>query len=98
MSRIVLNHTRDLSAPGFYLLADNRTVRACVAEADSGRHTVEFGVYWKHRRSDAFFIHPIDSELCTWVMESAVVHRDLARIELQFSNVPAGVASHLKEL
>jgi hypothetical protein len=93
VSRHVLNFAAELTlANTFFLLTDGRTIRASIKEAESVRHTVEFPVRFRKPYAGGLHIRPLDSELATWFVESAVIHRDLARLELQLANVPAHVS------
>jgi hypothetical protein len=99
VSRLVLSYATELTqANTFFLLADGRTIRAAIKEAESVRYTVEFPVRFRKPYAGGLHIRPIDSELVTWFVESAIVHRDLARLELQLSQVPAHVSWAFLEL
>lgn len=101
MSRVTLNYSAELTSKNtFFLLADRFTIRASLAEANSGRHVVELPLRRQKpaRSPKALHVRPLDSELATWLVESSVVHADLARMELLLTNVPADVSWALLEL
>lgn len=101
--RVVVKFSVDLECAGgncFFLLEDGYTIRVVLSEAASERHTVELPLYFRKARKDprALFVRPFDTELATWLVESSVVHKDLARVELQLSHCPAHIGAALREL
>jgi hypothetical protein len=99
--RIVVRYSVDLLCEGgncFYLMGDGFTIRVVIREASSERVTVELPLRFRKPNPGALHIRPISSDLDSWLVESAVIHKDLARMELQLANVPVHVAKSLIEL
>lgn len=91
--RVSLRYSVDLTESGtFFLLADGYSIRANLGEAESKRHVVELAVRFRKARPGALHIRPLDGDLLTWLVESAVLHKDLARMELLLTQVPANVS------
>jgi hypothetical protein len=91
VSRVVLRYADEFPCPPgtFQLLKDGVTLRCCIREAESPRHVVEFQVRFRKPNPGALHLRPLDSETTAWLVESSVLHRDLARMELQLTEVPA---------
>lgn len=98
MSRITLRYSDVLIERNtFYLLASGDTIRANIAEAESSAHTVELALRFR-KRTVGLKVRPLDGDLADWLVESSVVHKDLARAELHLTKVPSHCAWALLEL
>ena len=96
---VVLKYDPTFSKPcTCFLLEDGFTLRCRISEAGSAEVVVDLALRRRKPRAGAIHIRPIDSELATWSIESAVVHQDLARMHLQINDVPAWVSRALLEL
>lgn len=95
---IVLRYDPTFSKPLTCFLLDARTLRCRLTEASSAEYVVDLAIRWRKPCVGAIHIRPLDSECCTWVLESAVIHPDLARCQIQINDVPAKAVSLLKDL
>lgn len=97
MSRLALRYSVDLTEPGTcFLLADGSTVRAQIHLPSGKRAVVELPLCYRHSRGEALQVRPLDA--WTWLVEPAVVHKDLARVELVLTDIPPSVSGRLKEI
>jgi hypothetical protein len=75
-----------------FLLEDGFTLRCRIMEASSAEIVCDVKVRRRRPRPGHLFIRPATSDLDMFLIESAVVHPDLARCELQITEVPAWAA------
>lgn len=104
LSRHTLTYRyKELTAPNtWWVLPEGKgdIVRAVIQVTDAAQpRTVEFQVYFrnKHPPKDALFMRPFDGETRIWLVESAQLHADLPRIELQLEQAPPMVGKHFRE-
>lgn len=89
MADVILRYSVDLTSPEtFCLLEDGHTVRACIGEGNAERVVVELPIWFRVKREGSFHVRPLTGDLCTWLIESAVVHKNMARVTIQLSHVP----------
>jgi hypothetical protein len=102
VSRVYLQYSRTLTDAGtFFLLSDGHTVRCNLGEAESRRYVVELPLRRSQTRMQdprGLHVRPLTSELEMWLVESSVVHEELARMELVLTSVPPEVATKLLAL
>ena len=82
----------------WFILISGNTIRARISEAASKEVVCDIELRWRRPRAGALFIRPMNSELDTWMIESGVVHADLARVQIQLTGVPAYVVEAFKAL
>lgn len=82
----------------WFLLGDGRTIRCRITEGSRAEVVCDIRVRFRKANQAAVPMRPMSADLDVWVLESAIVHKDLARMSIQLVAVPPHVAAAFREL
>ncbi len=95
--RISVRYDRAFATPNTWILnalADG--IRARVVCASSDEYVIDVAVWSRIRREGAIHARQLDGS--TWLLEGAVHHQDMARVELALVQVPEVISAALDRL
>jgi hypothetical protein len=95
----VLKYDPTFSKPNTcFLLADGRTLRCRITDEETKEVVENFPIQCREPSSGALQLRPMTPTMDHWSLDGPVMRDDVARVQLEITDVPGWVADALKLL